>query len=208
MSLVRSCSVERAQAVARASLRTVEGHGFVPTAGLEFDKVSNEVALLQWDLAYLGFMDPDEVSGGGGRFGPLTQDAVTAFQESRGVPATGLYGDLTAAALVQALVAEPADVPVQNLDVEAESDEVARLQTALERLGYMDMVTGYYGSITTDAVTSFQQDNGIDATGAYGPITRMALASRLRAVLAREEVPGEVGEMAPVGFVALDVFPY
>jgi peptidoglycan hydrolase-like protein with peptidoglycan-binding domain len=170
--------------------------------------VSNEVALLQWDLAYLGFMDPDEVSGGGGRFGPLTQDAVTAFQESRGVPATGLYGDLTAAALVQALVAEPADVPVQNLDVEAESDEVARLQTALERLGYMDMVTGYYGSITTDAVTSFQQDNGIDATGAYGPITRMALASRLRAVLAREEVPGEVGEMAPVGFVALDVFPY
>src|SRR5207249_5272551 len=195
MSLVRNCSVERAQAIARASLRTVEGNGFVPTAGLEFDNVSNEVALLQWDVAYLGFIDAEEVTGGGSRFGPLTEAAVKAFQDAHAIEATGSYGDATAAALVQALVAEPADVPLENLDAEAESDEVARLQTSLGRLGYMDLVTGYYGQITTDAVMTFQQDNGIDATGAYGPITRMALAARLRAVLARAVVEGEVGEV-------------
>ena len=208
MSLVRNCSVERAQAIARASLRTVEGNGFVPTAGLEFDNVSNEVALLQWDLAYLGFIDAEEVTGGGSRFGPLTEAAVKAFQDAHGIEATGSYGDATAAALVQALVAEPADVPLENLDAEAESDEVARLQTSLGRLGYMDLVTGYYGQITTDAVMTFQQDNGIDATGAYGPITRMALAARLRAVLARAVVEGEVGEVTITGTIALEVFPY
>jgi N-acetyl-anhydromuramyl-L-alanine amidase AmpD len=208
MSLVRNCSVERAQAVARASLRTVEGSGFVPAAGLEFDDVSNEVALLQWDLAYLGFIDAEEVSSGGSRFGPLTQDAVTRFQTAHGIEATGSYGNQTAAALVQALTAEPADVPIANLAVEAESDEVARLQTVLQRLGYMDMVTGYYGQITTDAVTSFQQDNGIDATGSYGAITRMALASRLRAVLAHEVVEGEVGEVPVAGTIAMEAFPY
>ena len=208
MSLVRSCSVERAQAVARASLRTVDGQSFVPSAGLEYDNISNEVALLQWDLAYLGFLDADEVGGGGNRFGPLTQDAVTAFQQAHGIEATGTYGDQTATALVQALAAEPADVPVENLDVEAESDEVARLQTVLQRLGYMDLITGYYGQITTDAVTRFQEENGIDATGAYGPITRMALAARLRASLVHEVVVGEVGEVQPLAIVAIDLYPY
>jgi N-acetyl-anhydromuramyl-L-alanine amidase AmpD len=208
MSLVRACSVERAQAIARESLRTVEGNGFVPSAGLEYGNVSNEVGLLQWDLAYLGFIDGDEVSGGGNRFGPLTQDAVTAFQTAHGIAATGTYGERTAAALVQALAVEPADVPIANLDVKAQSDEVARLQTVLQRLGYMDLVTGYYGEITTDAVTTFQQDNGIYTTGAYGPITRMALAARLRASLAREVVVGEVGEVVPPGYVAIEIFPY
>ena len=86
MSLVRGCSVDRAQAAARGGLRTIADNGYVPTAGLTFDDVSDEVSLLQWDLAYLGFMDPEEVSGGGARFGPLTEQALTAFQESKGVP--------------------------------------------------------------------------------------------------------------------------
>src|SRR5205823_3600132 len=82
MSLVRACSADRAQAVARGALRTIDNQGFAPSAGLEVDTVSDEVALLQWDLAYLGFMNVDDVSSGGGRFGPLTEAAVSAFQES------------------------------------------------------------------------------------------------------------------------------
>jgi peptidoglycan hydrolase-like protein with peptidoglycan-binding domain len=159
-------------------------------------------------------MDPEEVRGGGARFGPLTEQAITAFQESKGVPGTGSYSDRTAAALVQSLVENPADVPVRDLDVEADSDEVAQLQTALGRLGYMDRVTGYYGEITSDAVSTFQQDNGIYATGAYGPITRMALAARLRAALATERAtlaseqatPAEAG--LPIGSVSLWILPY
>jgi len=208
MSLVRGCSVDRAQAAARGGLRTTAGNSYVPSAGLEFDNVSDEVSLLQWDLAYLGFIDPDEVSGGGARFGPLTEEAVSAFQESKGIDATGSYGELTTAALVQSLLDNPADMPVKDLDVEADSDDVARLQTALGRLGYMDRVTGYYGEITADAVSTFQQDNGIDPTGAYGPITRMALATRLHAAVAREALPDEQLELMRVGVFAFTLTPY
>src|SRR6202165_863962 len=114
MSLVNACSWQRAQPVARARVRTVADQGYVPSAGLEFDNMSDEVLLLQWDLAYLGFMDADEVAGGGSRFDPLTEAAVTAFQESKGIPPTGLYDEPTAAALVQAVLATPADVPVRD----------------------------------------------------------------------------------------------
>ena len=207
MSLVNACSWQRAQPVARAALRTVADQGYVPSAGLEFDNISDEVLLLQWDLAYLGFMDPDEVAGGGSRFGPLTEEAVTKFQQSRVLPATGSYDDLTTSALVQALLAAPADVPVKDLDMEAESDDVARLQTVLRQLGYMDLVTGYYGEITLDAVTSFQQDSGIYATGSYGAITRMALAARMRPPVARDEVVVEEFDMR-VGFVAFGILPH
>lgn len=71
----------------------------------------------------------------------------------------------------------------------------------------MDLVTGYYGEITADAVTSFQQDNGIYATGTYGPITRMALASRMRATAATQMVVEEV-DLTRVGFVAFGILPY
>jgi N-acetyl-anhydromuramyl-L-alanine amidase AmpD len=207
MSLVNACSWQRAQPVARARVRTVADEGYVPTAGLEFDDVSDEVSLLQWDLAYLGFMDPEEVAGGGSRFGPLTEEAVTKFQLSHVLPTTGLYDDLTASALVRALLAAPGDVPVQDLDMEAESDAVTKLQAALQQLGYMELVTGYYGEITADAVTNFQQDNGIYATGAYGAITRMALASRMHPPVASQPIVEEL-EMMRVGFVAFSILPY
>jgi N-acetyl-anhydromuramyl-L-alanine amidase AmpD len=190
MSLVRGCS-QREQALARASLRTIANHGNVPTAGLEFQNVSDEVALLQWNLAYLGFMSADDVSAGNGRFGPLTVEALTKFQESRGIAPTGSYGELTVAALVEALLADPADLPTHAIDPTAESDDVARLQTKLQQLGYMDRVTGYYGEITEEAVASFQKDNGVESTGAYGQITRMALATRTRPTVSSAVVSGE-----------------
>jgi N-acetyl-anhydromuramyl-L-alanine amidase AmpD len=208
MSLVNACSWQRAQPVARARVRTVADQGYVPSAGLEFDTISDEVLLLQWDLSYLGFMDSDEVAGGGSRYGPLTEDAVSAFQRSHVLPQTGSYDDLTASALVQAVLAAPADVPLQELDLEAENDDVARLQTVLQQLGYMDTVTGYYGEMTSDAVTSFQRDNGVYATGTYGPITRMALAARMHPTTVASEPVLEEVEMMRVGFVAFGILPY
>jgi N-acetyl-anhydromuramyl-L-alanine amidase AmpD len=206
MSLVRACS-QRAQVAARAALRTVADHGYIPAAGLEFDDVSDEVALLQWDLVYLSLIDPDEVAGGGSRFGPLTQEALTAFQQANGVPPTGAYDDPTAAALVQAILSDPAGVPVHDLESGAESDDVGRLQTSLQRLGYMDLVTGYYGEITTEAVATFQQDNGIHATGMYGAVTRMALASRLRSTLVQQEIVEE-SALTRVAFAPFSLIPY
>ena len=71
----------------------------------------------------------------------------------------------------------------------------------------MELVTGYYGEITAEAMTNFQQDNGIYATGAYETITRMALAARLRPPVASEPIAEEL-ELMRVGFVAFGVLPY
>jgi N-acetyl-anhydromuramyl-L-alanine amidase AmpD len=174
MSLVRGCS----GGSTLGQLNLLAGKS-VPVGGLEVGTVSANVALLQWDLTYLGFMSPDDVSQGGGTFGPITLDAVTKFQDSRGVPTTGYYGDLTAAALADSLVGDVAALPAGPLQAGAESEDVATVQQALQRLGYMDTVTGYYGPITTDAVAQFQTDNGLDPTGAYDALTRVALATRL-----------------------------
>ena len=202
MSLVRGC-MQRAQGVARASVRTLPGQANVPAAGLEFDNVSDEVQLLQWDLAYLGYLDPDEVAAGGGRFGPLTQAAVTAFQEAKGLEKTGAYGEQTASALAQALATDLVDLPPVDLAAGTENEHVTKLQTALGKLGYMDLATGFYGDITTEAMARFQNENGIDADGAFSAVTRMALASRLRGGPPQSEPAPETP--APDGAMAGDL---
>ena len=51
--------------------------------------------------------------------------------------------------------------------------EVTELQVKLQKLGYFHVApTGYYGSITKDAVVQFQRDFGVKATGFTGPMTR------------------------------------
>jgi peptidoglycan hydrolase-like protein with peptidoglycan-binding domain len=71
----------------------------------------------------------------------------------------------------------------------------------------MDLVTGYYGEITTEAVATFQQDNGIHATGMYGAVTRMALASRLRSTLVQQEIVEE-SALTRVAFAPFSLIPY
>ena len=54
--------------------------------------------------------------------------------------------------------------------------EVSALQSQLKKLGYFDTnPTGYYGSITKNAVIRFQRDFGVPATGFTGPMTRSEL---------------------------------
>ncbi|MFB8791106.1 MAG: peptidoglycan-binding protein [Potamolinea sp.] len=55
--------------------------------------------------------------------------------------------------------------------------QVATLQKDLVTAGfYKGPVTGYYGSITTSAVTKFQRSNGIMADGVAGDMTLSAIA--------------------------------
>ena len=181
MSLVRGCAGGDETASASSAADVVCGQaGCTPPVGLEFGDVGQGVALLQWELAYLGFMAEDILAEGAGTFGPRTLEALRAFQDANGLPVTGLYGDLTAAALSQALADDPAPVPPALLQLGTTSTYVADLQVQLRDLGYMDRVTGFYGPITREAVMQFQQDKGITVTGIYGAITRMALASQTR----------------------------
>ena len=56
--------------------------------------------------------------------------------------------------------------------------EVRALQTILAKLGFLKhVVTGYYGSATTDAVAALQKKHNLAALGVVGPATRKLLNS-------------------------------
>ena len=74
------------------------------------------------------------------------------------------------------------------------SDSVATVQSKLIELGYFSLeATGYFGDNTTDAITSFQLANGIDATGLMDANTYEILFSddAVEATKPEEEAVGE-----------------
>jgi len=57
---------------------------------------------------------------------------------------------------------------------------VRQLQTQLARLGYFHhVVTGFYGPVTTAAVTAFERSAGLNPDGIWGPHVYSALHKRL-----------------------------
>ncbi|ETP70261.1 hypothetical protein G159_02950 [Planococcus glaciei CHR43] len=71
---------------------------------------------------------------------------------------------------------------------------VTELQTKLKKLGYFHVTpTGYYGSITETAVSQFQRDFGVPATGYTGTLTRNKLEQvDMMAHVVHGEARGEV----------------
>lgn len=66
----------------------------------------------------------------------------------------------------------------EDLGVGASGAEVTALQQELQNLGYFTATpTGYFGSITQQAVEAFQTAKGISPTGYVGPLTLNALAT-------------------------------
>jgi peptidoglycan hydrolase-like protein with peptidoglycan-binding domain len=56
-------------------------------------------------------------------------------------------------------------------------DQVVQVQMRLQELGYFkSKATGYYGSLTENAVKHFQQNNGLTPDGVIGAKTQEALA--------------------------------
>ncbi|MFF2652057.1 peptidoglycan-binding protein [Streptomyces sp. NPDC058045] len=92
-------------------------------------------------------------------FGPATENAVSAFQQSKGYGVDGMIGGETWPGLI---------VTVSQGD---SGDAVAAAQSALNKFGYGLAVDGEFGSGTASAVTSFQSDKGLSADGIVGPDT-------------------------------------
>ncbi len=180
MSLVRSCGGAVAVSTGAAAFAVCDARPCRPEPGLSAGDDGPRVAQLQWALVYLGRLAKADLAGGEGHFGPRTLGALREFQAANGVPSTGFFGDMTAAALADALAARPSHAPAADLSFGAESAEVTKLQIALRDRGYIDLVTGYFGPLTADAVQRFQSDHQITPTGTYGPLTRSALALDLR----------------------------
>lgn len=60
-----------------------------------------------------------------------------------------------------------------------DNDDVLRLQTRLDELGYLDAeYDGYYGSTTAGCVEDFQRDNGLEATGIADAETQRRLYNK------------------------------
>ncbi len=63
------------------------------------------------------------------------------------------------------------------LQQESSGDDVAALQEQLQKLGYFDgPITGYFGSLTREAVIKFQQEQQLTPDGVVGTETQAALA--------------------------------
>ena len=95
-----------------------------------------------------------------GRFGPITRNAVIAFQRSSGLPGNGVANRQTWDALLRT-----SQNPTPG-GASLSTEQVRELQERLRDLGYLKVnPTGYAGPLTIDALRRFQQDYRLDADG-------------------------------------------
>ena len=120
-----------------------------------FGEESDEVKEYQERLKKLGYLTttPD------GNYGKDTVMAVKRFQEINGLIADGFLGPNTMSLL------NSSDAKANGLQLGMEGSDVTNVQKRLKELNYMDAVTGYYGSLTEEAVKAFQKRNGLSADG-------------------------------------------
>lgn len=127
---------------------------------------------VQRRLAALGHDTADDA---GGEFGPATARATRAFQEERGLPADGICGPVTWAALVEAGW-RFGDRFLYRRSPMQRGDDVAELQSSLGALGFdAGRVDGICGPDTARALEEFQRNSGLTPDGICGPDSVAAL---------------------------------
>jgi peptidoglycan hydrolase-like protein with peptidoglycan-binding domain len=190
--------VDAATADALASGRTIGG-GQSGLLGLKAGSLGSQVKALQEALIKAGV----NVRGGAdGIFGPATAQALKSFQQSQGLPATGVVDDATVSALQnpKAPVASPSGNSTDGYPVYGERGQrVIQLQAALVKAGISVKggVDGDFGAGTAAAVMDFQRAKGLNVTGKVNEATASALG------LAKAPAPSS-STPVPVSF---SVFP-
>lgn len=127
------------------------------TQQLNYGSRGSEVAELQSKLNLIGYNTgtPD------GIYGYKTYTAVKNFQINNTLTSTGNLDFTTLNRINKAFLGEPSVVfyGMRN-------ESVSELQTYLYSLRYLCVSpTGYFGTLTRDAVSNFQRDNGLSITG-------------------------------------------
>jgi len=111
-----------------------------------------------------------------GVYGPETVKAVEDLQRDAGLPVTGLVDRATSMALDDAVSKKGGEAATEDL-IEATS-----VQTALKLAGYWPgAIDGEWTPELTDALKAFQQDLGVEPTGAVDAATLAALEEALAA---------------------------
>lgn len=159
-----------------------------------------DVILLQENLKKLGFFKADIT----GFFGPITKAAIEAFQLNKGIASPGMpgFGDVgpktreifnsvvvgnTTPTNISTTNTKPIETgatenlsPVfsRDLYVGIQGEDVKQLQGFLKAKGFYTYpsITGYFGTVTKNAVIAFQRANGIPMIGSVGPQTRAKIA--------------------------------
>ena len=122
---------------------------------------------LQRRLSAAGFLAPGSAEDS--NFCARTHTAVLTFQDSYGLAATGECDEQTWSALIESSWSF-GDRLLFLRTPNIRGDDVAELQTQLNRLGFdCGRVDGIFGQNAVDAVSEFQRNMGLAATGICSP---------------------------------------
>ncbi len=138
----------------------------LPTVTVEPEE--SEVARVQERLTELSFMDDDEPMT---VFNAVIKEAIQKFQQKHDLEQTGELDEATKAKLFSS------EAQKYMITIGDQGNDVNEVQMRLNELGYLKVVTDYYGTDTQAAVKRFQERNGLAVDGAVGDITKEMLYS-------------------------------
>jgi len=157
-----------------------------PLYGLKEGASGDGVRQLQQRLIELGIAVP---GGADGAFGPGTTATVKEFQARVGYSRSGAVNAATAIALGAASTPAATPAPASNpspstpttLKVGARGDAVKQLQQQLISAGFSVVggADGIFGALTANALGSFQQSAGLEATRVADEATLNALTLKV-----------------------------
>jgi peptidoglycan hydrolase-like protein with peptidoglycan-binding domain len=128
------------------------------------------IAELQTRLRALEYYEYGTITG---YYGPVTQQAVMRFQRTNGLTADGIAGAETLSLLASE------DAKYYCIYPGDKGTDVETLQSRLKELGYYTQgsVTGYFGTVTEQALREFQAQCGLKTDAKAGKNTRALLYS-------------------------------
>lgn len=143
---------------------------------------NEDVQVLQQHLKDLGYFTYSSTTT---YFGSITESALKDFQRDKGLVVDGYFGPNSFKTLSSSISNEKPSPPsvedtVGNhltyervLKLGLRGNDVKALQNALKNLGHLviNNTTTYYGTMTRNAVISFQRSQGISVDGYAGPQT-------------------------------------
>ena len=139
---------------------------------------STAIELISNTLLRLGFIAaPSDI------FDEKLTQGIKAFQQERGLTATGVINEITARSLEEARFKLGDRVLSFNSASIMRGDDVSNLQDRLIQMGFnCGKVDGVFGANTERAVKEFQKSVGITSDGKCGPATLISLMRLVKTV--------------------------
>ena len=139
---------------------------------------STAIELISNTLLRLGFITaPSDI------FDEKLTQGIKAFQQERGLTATGVINEITSRSLEEARFKLGDRVLSFNASSIMRGDDVSNLQDRLIQMGFnCGKVDGVFGANTERAVKEFQKSVGITSDGKCGPATLISLMRLVKTV--------------------------